>query len=129
MSDEVRCLMSFRARLILLLASFLLMAMALVILLDNWARRRAHHEVAKQSQEVKEAVNDGFGDFADAISIAIQNLSSDKFLYKKIEDGEIKLPPTVEHIIVADRDGKVADTTVPDMLGNLISVPENIVTQ
>ena len=45
MSDKVRFLMSFRARLILLLASFLLMTMALVILLDNWARHRAHHEV------------------------------------------------------------------------------------
>ena len=129
MSDKVRFLMSFRARLILLLASFLLMTMALVILLDNWARGRAHHEVERQSREVKEAVNDGFGDFAKAIGIVIQNLSSDKFLYRKIEDGEIQLPRTVEDIIVADKDGKVADTTVPDLLDKVIPVPEDIVTQ
>jgi len=129
MSDKVRFLMSFRARLILLLASFLLLTIALVILLDNWARTRAHHEVAHQSREVKDAVNDGFGDFAEAIGIAVQNLSSEKFLYRKLEDGEITLPPTVEHIIVADKDGKVADSTVPDMQETVIPVPENITTQ
>jgi signal transduction histidine kinase len=129
MIDKVRFLMSFRARLIMLLASFLLLTMALVILLDNWARKRAHHEVAKQSQEVKEAVNGGFGDFAEAIGIAIQNLSSEKFLYQKIEDSEIQLPRTVTHVIVADREGKVVDSTLPELQETVIPVPENIVTQ
>lgn len=121
--------MSFRARLMLLLASFLLLTIVLVLLLDNWARTRAHREVEHQSREVKEAVNGGFGDFADAIGIAIQNLSSERFLYRKIEDGEIRLPFTVEHIIVADKDGKVVDATVPELQDTIIPVPENIVTQ
>jgi signal transduction histidine kinase len=129
MSDRVRFLMSFRARLILLLASFLLLTIALVILLDNWARRRAHHEVERQSREVKDAVDNGYGDIAKAFGIAVQNLSSERYLYRRIEDGEFQLPDTVEDIIVADKDGKVADTTVADLLDKVIPVPDTMVSQ
>src|SRR5437763_2460952 len=112
MNNRVKFLLSFRARLILLLASFLLLTIVLVIALDNWARAKSYREVRHQSREVKEAVNNGFGDIAEAIGIAVQNLSSERFLYRRIEDGEFKLPDTVEDILVADKDGKVADSTV-----------------
>jgi signal transduction histidine kinase len=129
MSDKVKFLMSFRSRLMLLLTSFLLLALILVFALDNWARKRIDQEVARQSEEVKEAVNGGFGDFAEATGMAIKSLSGEKFLYERIEDGEMQLPPTVEHIIVADKDGKVSDTTYPDLKNQYISVPAEMVTQ
>src|SRR5215210_3656246 len=129
MSGKVKFLMSFRARLMLLLTSFLLLTIVLVLALDNWARKRANYEVRQQSQEVKDAVNSGFSDFALAIGMAIQNLSSEKFLYERIEAGEMELPPTVEHIIVADKDGQVSDTTLEDKRGQSITVPEDDVTQ
>ena len=81
MSGKVKFFMSFRARLMLLLTSFLLLTIVMVLALDNWARKRADQEVIQQSEEVKDAVNSGFSDFALAIGMAIQNLSSDKFLY------------------------------------------------
>src|SRR5215216_2116721 len=129
MSGKVKFLMSFRARLMLLLTSFLLLTIVLVLSLDNWARKRANQEVKQQSEEVRDAVNSGFSDFALAIGMAIQNLSSDKFLYERIEAEEMKLPPTVEHIIVADKGGKVSDTTLEELRGQPISVPEDVVTQ
>ena len=129
MSGKVKFFMSFRARLMLLLTSFLLLTIVMVLALDNWARKRADQEVIQQSEEVKDAVNSGFSDFALAIGMAIQNLSSDKFLYERIEAEEMKLPPTVQHIIVADKDGEVSDTTLKEKRGQSISVPEDVVTQ
>ena len=129
MLDTVKFFMSFRARLMLLLTSFLLLTIVLVLALDNWTRERANDEVEIQSQEVKDAVNDGFSDFALAIGLAIQNLSSERYLYKQIEAGEVELPPTVKDIIVADKDGKVSDTTLRELDGGSISVPEEEVVQ
>ncbi|MFP5260794.1 MAG: sensor histidine kinase [Blastocatellia bacterium] len=129
MSGKVKFLMSFRARLMLLLTSFLLLTIVLVLALDNWARKRANYEVRQQSQQVKDAVNSGFSDFALAIGMAIQNLSSEKFLYERIESAEMELPPTVEHIIVADKDGQVSDTTLEDKRGQSVGVPQDDVTQ
>ncbi|HEX8186461.1 MAG TPA: ATP-binding protein [Blastocatellia bacterium] len=129
MSGKVKFFMSFRARLMLLLTSFLLLTIVLVLALDNWARKRADQEVIQQSEEVKDAVSSGFSDFALAIGMAIHNLSSEKFLYERIDEGEMKLPPTVQHIIVADKDGKVSDTTLKETRGQSISVPEDVVTQ
>ncbi|HWN98856.1 MAG TPA: ATP-binding protein [Blastocatellia bacterium] len=129
MSERVKFFMSFRARLMLLLTSFVLLTIILVLTLDNWTRERANEEVETQSGEIKDAVNDGFSDFAVAIGLAIQNLSSERYLYKQIEAGEVKLPPTVEHIIVADKDGKVSDTTLPELDGGSIPVPEQEVIQ
>ena len=111
MPDMVKFFMSFRGRLMLLLTSFLLLTIILVLALDNWTRKRANEEVQVQSEEVKDAVKEGFSDFATAIGLAIENLSSERYLYKQIEAGEVKLPDTVGHIIVADKNGKVSDTT------------------
>ena len=129
MSGKVKFLMSFRARLMLLLTSFLLLTIVLVLALDNWARKRADQEVLQQSQQVKDAVNSGFGDFFEATGMAIHNLSSERFLYERIQAGEMDLPPTVEHIIVADSNGEVKDTTLPDKRGTIIPVPETEVVQ
>ena len=124
MSEKVKFYMSFRVRLILLLSSFLLLTIVLVLALDKWAQERASQEVAQQSEQVKDAVNSGFSDFAKAMYLAIKNLNSNRYLYKQIEAGEIKLPDTVEHIIVADENGAVSDTTLAELDGKSISVPE-----
>ena len=124
MSDKVKFLMSFRARLMLVLSSFLLLTIILVVGLDNWARKRAEQEVARQSQEVVEAVNNGFGDFAVAIGLAIKNLSSEKFLYDQIKDGEIRLPDTIKHVIITNKDGLVNDTTTERSKDKIIQVPQ-----
>ena len=124
MSDSVKFFMSFRARLMLLLTSFLMLTIVLVLLLDKWAQKRASEEVSQQSEQVKDAVNSGFSDFAKAASLAIKNLNSERYLYKQIQDGEIRLPDTVEHIIVADQFGTVSDTTLEDLKGGWIPVPD-----
>ena len=124
MSDKVKFLMSFRARLMLVLSSFLLLTLILVVVLDNWARRRAEQEVERQSQEVAAAVNNGFGDFAVAIGLAIKNLSSEKFLYDQIKDGEMRLPDTIKHIIITNKDGLVNDTTTERSKDKVIRVPQ-----
>ena len=129
MSDKVKFLMSFRARLMLLLSSFILLALILVIGLDSWARKRADQEVTRQSEEVNEAVNGGFGDFATAIGMAIKNLSSEAFLYDRIRAGEMRLPDTIKHIIITDKDGLVNDTTDERMKNKTISVPQEEVIQ
>jgi len=129
MSGRVRFLMSFRVRLMLLLTSFLVLTIALVLALDKWAQKRASQEVAQQSEQVKNAVNKGFSDFAQAMAMAIKNLNSDRYLYKQIQAGEIDLPDTVEHIIVADQYGAVSDTTVEELKGGSIQVPDNEMTQ
>lgn len=116
--------MSFRARLMLLLSSFLVLTIVLVLALDRWAQKRAAEEVRQQSEQVNAAVNKGFSDFAHAIGMAIENLNSERYLYKQIQDREVDLPDTVEHIIVADEFGAVSDTTIEDLKGKSISVPE-----
>src|SRR5437870_4911892 len=124
MPDKVKFFMSFRVRLMLLLTGFLLLTMILVLALDQWAQRRAAEEVFRQSEQVKEAVNAGFSDFAQAIGMAIENLSSERDLYKQIAAGEIQLPRTVEHVIVADEHGAVNDTTLEELKGKSIPVPQ-----
>ena len=129
MVERVRFFMSFRARLMLLLTAFLLLTIVLVLALDNWSRKQAAAEVKVQSEQVENAVNSGFSDFAVAIGMAIQNLASTRYLYKQIEAGEVRLPDTVANIIVADRDGKVSDTTLPELDGGSINVPKEEVIQ
>lgn len=129
MSDKVKFLTSFRARLMLLLTSFILLALILVFALDNWARKRADQEVRRQSEEVKKAVNSGFGDFATAIGMAIKNTISDKFLFERIEAGEMRLPDTIEHIVITDKDGLVNDTTDEKVRNKFIRVPQEEVIQ
>src|SRR6185295_12640812 len=98
MSENVKFFMSFRVRLMLLLTSFLLLTIILVLALDKWAQKLTAAEVSSQSEQVKEAVNSGFSDFAKAIGLAINNLNSERYLYRQIQAGEIGLPGTVEHI-------------------------------
>lgn len=129
MSDKVKFLMSFRARLMLVLSSFLLLTIILVVALDNWARKRSEQEVARQSLEVGEAVNNGFGDFAVAIGLAIKNLSSDKFLYEQIKDGEVRLPDIIKHVIITNKEGLVNDTTTERSKDKVLQVPQDEVIQ
>src|SRR5258708_23734891 len=98
MSDRVRFLMSIRARLILLLSGFLLLTMFLVVGLDSWSRSQGRASLAEQQQQVKHAVDEGYGDFAQAIGAAIHNLDSNEFLFDQIENKKLKLPDSVEHI-------------------------------
>src|SRR5438105_953964 len=127
MSDKVRFLMSFRARLMMLLASFLLLTIALVILLDKWAAKRADVEIERQNQQVTAAVNDLIGDFYQAINLAQQNLDKEEFLYQTIKPEQ--MPPAVEHIIVTDSEGKVKDSTLREKINNYIQVPSEAVAQ
>lgn len=124
MSQKVKFFMSFRVRLMLLLTSILLLTIVLVLALDKWAQKRADQEVAQQSDQIKNAVNEGFSDFAFAMYVAIKNLNSKQYLYKQIKDVEITLPDTVEHIIVADQYGAVKDTSLEELIGKSIPVPE-----
>jgi signal transduction histidine kinase len=129
MSEKVKFYLSFRTRLILLLSFFFFLTIVLVLILDKWAQKRASEEVAQQSAQVKDAVNAGFTDFAKATYLAIKNLNSERYLYKQIQAGEITLPDTVEHIIVADEFGAVSDTTLPELDGGTIEVPDTEVTK
>jgi signal transduction histidine kinase len=113
---------SFRARLMLLLTSFLLLTLVLVLALDRWAQKRAAQEVAKQSQQVKDAFNSSFGDFAQAMGLAVGSLSSDEYLYKTIPGGG--MPPTVRDILITDEAGKVTDSTLRELINQYINVPE-----
>jgi signal transduction histidine kinase len=129
MSEKIKFFMSFRVRLMLLLTSFLLLTIVLVLALDKWAQELAADEVSEQSEQVKNAVNGGFSDFAKAIGMAIKNLNSERYLYKQIQAGEVELPRTVEHIIVADQYGAVSDTTIEEKIGGSIPVPDTEVIQ
>ncbi|HKY03305.1 MAG TPA: ATP-binding protein [Blastocatellia bacterium] len=122
MSDKVKFLMTFRARLMLLLTSFLIITIVLVLFLDNLATKRTAEEVQLQSEQVKAAVSGGLGDLAVGMGIAINNLGSDKFLYEIY--AREQLPATIEHIIVTDDKGEVKDTTLPDQQGRIISLPD-----
>ncbi|HKG21923.1 MAG TPA: ATP-binding protein [Blastocatellia bacterium] len=121
MSDKVKFLMTFRARLMLLLTGFLLLTIVLVFALDNWARNRAEAEVEKRSNQVREAFNTSFGDFAQAVSLAIESFDQSSFLYDMVSPEE--LPPTVQHMIVAEEHGKVTDSTLRELIDTPIPVP------
>ncbi|HKV41783.1 MAG TPA: ATP-binding protein [Blastocatellia bacterium] len=120
MSNGVRFLMSFRARLLVLLASFLIVTTALVVIVDTKVQNRINAEVDQQNKRVKDAVNNGFRDFSLAISLAQRNLGTDAFLYDKPRE----IPDTVEHIIITDDKGKVRDSTLPDLINKYIQVPD-----
>jgi signal transduction histidine kinase len=122
MSEKVKFLMTFRARLMLLLTAFLLLTIVLVLALDNWARKRAEEVIAAENKQVTESVNSGYDDFAEAMSLALQSLDSDDYLYKVL--GPERMPRTVESITVTERDGKVSDSTVPEIVDQHLPVPE-----
>ena len=124
MPDRVKFLASFRVRLTLLLTLFLILTIAVVILLDKVVQGRIERVVADQNLQVNDAVSDGFGDLAQAMSVAMDNLNSETYLYEKMERGELVLPPTIAHIIITDEGGNVKDTTLPTLREGEIPVPD-----
>jgi signal transduction histidine kinase len=106
----------------LLLTSFLLLTIALVLALDNWARKRAEEVIAEQNKQVTESVNSGYDDFLEAMSLAQQSLASDNYLYQVLKPEN--MPRTVESITVTERDGKVSDSTVREVVDQYLPVPE-----
>jgi signal transduction histidine kinase len=122
MSDRIRFLMTFRARLMLLLTSFLVLTIVLVISLDKWVQKRTNRVIEAHNRQVTAAVSHGLGDLAEAMSLATQSLNSTDFLYEVLEPGQ--LPDTIESIIITEKDGTVKDSTVPDLINKRLSVPE-----
>ena len=121
MPDRVKFLMSFRGRLMLLLTGFLVLTIALVLLLDRWAQRHATAELVRQNQQVKTAFNTSFGDFAQAVSLSLQSLASESYLYEVV--GHIEMPATLKAIIVADETGLVKDSTLRELVKQRVEVP------
>src|SRR5436853_7697316 len=99
MPDRVKFLASFRVRLTLLLTLFLILTIAVVILLDKVVQGRIERVVAEQNLQVNDAVSDGFGDLAQAMSVAMDNLNSDTYLYGQMDRGGLVLPATNRQII------------------------------
>ncbi len=127
MSKNFRFLRSFRARLMLLLTSFLLLTIVLVLVLDNLASKRVVSVIEEQNHKITEAVNGGYGDLAQAISLAMQSLNSENYLYEVITPDQ--LPRTIEHIVVTEGGGKVRDSTSQDLVDKAIIVPKEEVSQ
>lgn len=114
MANKVRFLLTFRARLMMLLASCLLLTIIIVLALDYWAQQSINAEIEKQQKDVTEVINGGFGDLMKAVSLATESLGSENFLYDTISPDQ--MPKTVEAIIIADRDGIVTDGSVKDLV-------------
>jgi len=114
MSNKVRFLLTFRARLMLLLASCLLLTIIIVLALDYWAQQRINAEIEKQKEVVTEVINGGFGDLMKAVSLATESLGSENFLYETISPNQ--MPKTVEAIIIADSNGNITDGSVKDLV-------------
>ena len=111
MSKDVKFLKTFRARLMLLLTACLLLTIAVVLILDYLAQRSINEAIIDHNQRVAESVNDGYGDLMYAVSLATYSLDKDQFLYQLISPDEI--PQAVECIIIADKDGRVKDSSLP----------------
>jgi signal transduction histidine kinase len=94
--------------------------MAFVFAIDWHIKRSVSNDVEAETNQVMNAVNGGFGDFAKAISLAQRSLDSTSYLY----DYSSEIPRSVEHIIVADETGKVKDSTLRDLVDQYIQVPD-----
>ena len=127
MSEPMKLFKSFRGRLMFLMTSFLLLTVVLVLGLDRWAQRRVNAEVRSQNERVKEIVGDSLGAFAESLSMALQNLNTEEYLYNRIAPGE--LPPDIKHIVVTEADGKIGDSTDRDLVDKRIVVPTNAIAQ
>jgi signal transduction histidine kinase len=75
----------------------------------------------RQNQQVKNAFNTSFGDFAQAVSLGLQSLRADNYLYEVID--REKMPSTLKDIIVTDETGKVKDSTIQELINQQIKVP------
>jgi signal transduction histidine kinase len=104
--------LSFRGRLILLWASFLILTTILVFVIDRQVQHRVKNDVNQQNAQVKDAINSGFQDFASAISLAQQSLDKESYLFQSPQE----IPPNIEHIIVTDDKGLVKDSTLRDLV-------------
>lgn len=122
MSDKIKFLMTFRARLMLLLTAVLLLTIALVLILDSWSRKVADKIIAEQNTQITDAVNRGYDDLAKATQLAIRSLDSKQFLYDIVEP--YGLPPSVENIFITEKSGKIRDGTLREYVDNYIDVPE-----
>ena len=105
----------------LLLTSFLLLTLILVLLLDRWAQKRATIELVQQNRQVKSAFNTSFGDFAQAVSLSLQSLSSASYLYEVSDHGV--MPATLKDIIITDETGNVKDSTLRKLVSLSLEVP------
>ena len=79
MSDKVKFLMSFRARLMLLLTSFLLLTSILVLALDNWARKRVERVIVTQTEQITERSTTATATSRERRASAMQSLNSENF--------------------------------------------------
>lgn len=122
MSDKIKFLMTFRARLMLLLTAVVLLTIVLVLILDSWSRKIAERIIAEQNTQITDAVNRGYDDLAQANYLASLSLNSEQYLYKIVEPRG--LPPSVENIFVTERDGKVIDSTLGEYVDEHIDVPK-----
>lgn len=127
MADTVGFLLSFRARLILLLTSILVLTIVVVLVLDRWASKRAAEVIAVEKAQIATAVNSGYGDLAQAMYLANKSLGSEEFLYNSISPGE--LPRSVERILVTHNDGKVIDSTERRDINRYLKVSEEPISQ
>src|SRR5262245_14441131 len=129
MPENIQFLKTFRARLVLLLAACLLLTIGVILALDYWAQRRINEEIEEQRKRVEEIFNGGYGDLMQAVSLATSSLGSTKYLYETISP--TAMPRTVECIIIADKSGKIVDSTIEKFVkeNKKISVPVNPGTQ
>ncbi len=108
----------------LLLTACLLLTIVIIFALDYWAQQSLNQEIDKHKEKVAEVFNLGFADLVEAVSIATTALGSEDVIYNVISPEE--MPKTVEGIIIADRDGKVIDSSLKELLQNdkIIFVPQ-----
>jgi len=112
MAQKTDILLSFRGRLILLWASFLIVTTILVFVIDRQVQNRIKSDVNDQNTQVKDAINSGFRDFASAISLAQQSLNKESYLFQYPQE----IPPNIEHIIITDDKGLVRDSTLRELI-------------
>jgi signal transduction histidine kinase len=124
MANQVKILMTFRARLMLLLTACLLLTIGVVFALEYWAQKNINAAIEDHNERVTEAINAGSGDLIEAVSIATKSLSSEDLIYNVVAPEE--MPKTIEAIIVANREGKVIDSSIKELLDNdkVIYVPK-----
>lgn len=127
MFESMQLFRSFRGRLMLLMTAFLLLTVLLVFVLDKWAQKRVSDEAREQNERVKEIVGDSLGGFSEAFSMALKNLSTEQYLYEQIAPGE--LPANIKHVVIAEQDGTIADSTDRELVHQRFKVPSIAVAQ
>src|ERR1051325_9069878 len=126
MSNKTKIFMTFRARLMLLLTACLLLTIGIVFALEYWSQNSINNAIIDHNKEVEAAIDDGFGDIIQAVSIATRSLGSEDLIYNVVDPED--MPKTVEAIIVADKDGNVIDSSLKELVQNIkvINVPKDV---